>query len=326
MECGTDATFHYEPFSRFRLRRPRVPLCNRDFILERVTSFVDALLRSAGKTYLGVLHCAVVAGRDAELLVCDGQHRFLALQDCFTTHGLDASVAFVIRRCADDAALRAYYRDLNNVFISQDLVLEETAMMILERYKAHLRERYGKHVSHAARPRFPNVNADALATLLLQQVPAPRTYAAFREHADALNAHIGTVLKTAWPKLHDAAVKKEGLFLAFLFAKTDHEYVRTALPKAVRNAAWERAFPHSTQGACSACRRAIDVYNFHAGHIVAAAHGGKAVVENLTPLCACCNTSMGTMNFYDFKSRFFDAVAAPSASDSDVSVVSDASD
>lgn len=333
MQCGRDVTFHYEPFSVFQRRRPRVPLCNRDFISERVASFVTALHSSAGEAYLGPLSCAVIndqrlmdadartdAHMDAELLVCDGQHRFLALRDCYMTRGIDAGVPFFIKRCADDAALRAYYRDLNNVFISQDLVLEETDLVILERFKAHLRAAFGKHVSHAERPRFPNVNADALAALLLQQLPVkPRTYAALREHADVLNAHIGVVLKVSRPALHAAAVKKQGLFLAYLFATTEHEFAHTAVPKAVRNAVWERAFPASSRGTCGACSRAIDVFNFHAGHIVAAACGGAATVDNLTPLCACCNTSMGTMNFHDFKSRFFrascvDGAAAPSAS------------
>lgn len=311
MHCGVDATFHYETFSAFRGRRPRVPLCNRDFIQERVATFVETLIRTNGKAYLGVLHCAVLVGRDEELLVCDGQHRFLALQECLTTHGVDAGVPFVIRKCVDEAALRAYYRDLNNVFISQDLVLEETDLLILERFKAYLQEHYARHVSHAARPRFPNVNADALANVLMQRVPAPRTYAAVLEHADALNTHLGSALKVAWPKLYHAALKKQGLFLAFLFAKTDQECVRAALPKAVRNAVWRRAFPDATQGTCFVCDCAIDAFSFHAGHIVAAAHGGKAVVDNLTPLCACCNTSMGTMNACDFKTRFFPGKCTP---------------
>jgi hypothetical protein len=317
MQCGKDVTFYYEPFSVFQRRRPRVPLCNRDFISERVASFVTALRSSAGEAYLGPLSCAVINDRrssdvdgdadaDAELLVCDGQHRFLALRDCYMTHGIDAGVPFFIKRCADDAALRAYYRDLNNVFISQDLVLEETDLVILERFKAHLRAAFGKHVTHAERPRFPNVNADALAALLLQQLPAkPRTYAALREHADALNVHIGAVLKASRPALYAAAVKKQGFFLAYLFAKTEHDFAHTSVPKAVRNAVWERAFPASSRGTCGACSRAIDVFNFHAGHIVAAACGGTATVDNLTPLCACCNTSMGTTNFHDFKARFF---------------------
>jgi hypothetical protein len=306
MECGAGATFHFEPFSAFQRRRPRVPLCNRDFIAERVAAFVTALRDSGGAAYLGVLHCAVVADAHVdELLVCDGQHRFLALRDCFVAHGLDARVPFVVKRCADAAALRAYYRDLNNVFISQDLVLEETDMVIAERFKAHLRDAFSGHVSHAARPRFPNVNADALTTLLLKQVPAPRTYAAVRAHADALNSHVGAVLQASWPKLYAAATKKQGLFLAFLFCKTDHEFARTALPAAVRNATWKRAFPGSTQGACGVCGCGIDVFSFHAGHIVAAARGGRATVDNLMPLCACCNTSMGTMNVHEFKARFF---------------------
>ena len=44
--------------------------------------------------------------------------------------------------------------------------------------------------------------------------------------------------------------------------------------------------------------------NFHAGHILAEANGGKTTLDNLIPLCALCNTSMGTYNVFDFITKF----------------------
>ena len=52
---------------------------------------------------------------------------------------------------------------------------------------------------------------------------------------------------------------------------------------------------------CDICDKEITVQNFHAGHIIARARGGQTVVENLIPICADCNLSMGTRDAYEYK-------------------------
>jgi hypothetical protein len=44
---------------------------------------------------------------------------------------------------------------------------------------------------------------------------------------------------------------------------------------------------------------------FHAGHIISDKDGGLPVVDNLIPICATCNTSMGSINLYTFKEKYF---------------------
>jgi hypothetical protein len=50
----------------------------------------------------------------------------------------------------------------------------------------------------------------------------------------------------------------------------------------------------------------ITQHNFHCGHVVAEAKGGKVQVSNLRPICAVCNNSMGTMNMMEFALNNFD--------------------
>jgi 5-methylcytosine-specific restriction endonuclease McrA len=51
------------------------------------------------------------------------------------------------------------------------------------------------------------------------------------------------------------------------------------------------------------CCGITDIYqiSFHCGHIVSEHNGGNAQIANLIPICQCCNSSMGTKNFYDFR-------------------------
>jgi hypothetical protein len=83
---------------------------------------------------------------------------------------------------------------------------------------------------------------------------------------------------------------------------------RTAVPKAVKEEVWCRAFGlGSATGHCDACDKEIHILSFHAGHVVANSEGGRAVVDNLVPLCASCNLSQGSRNLKEFK----DELGAP---------------
>jgi hypothetical protein len=58
---------------------------------------------------------------------------------------------------------------------------------------------------------------------------------------------------------------------------------------------------------CLCCKsNSITQHNFHCGHVVAEAHGGMMHVNNLRPICAVCNNSMGTINMQVFAKENFD--------------------
>lgn len=52
------------------------------------------------------------------------------------------------------------------------------------------------------------------------------------------------------------------------------------------------------------CHNRINVFNFEKGHIVSEYRGGTKTVDNLRPICAPCNKSMGTENMVDYMKRF----------------------
>ena len=84
------------------------------------------------------------------------------------------------------------------------------------------------------------------------------------------------------------------------------KYKRKSIPKAVKDKVWD-TYVGITKGTgpCHCCDGVIDSKNFDCGHIVAAANGGENIVENLRPLCATCNKSMGKQNLEDFKQMYF---------------------
>ena len=55
---------------------------------------------------------------------------------------------------------------------------------------------------------------------------------------------------------------------------------------------------------CLCCKKIkISQMNFDCGHIVSEYDGGKAILENLRPICRICNSSMQTENMNEFMER-----------------------
>ena len=95
-------------------------------------------------------------------------------------------------------------------------------------------------------------------------------------------------------------------------------YVRTSIPKKIKNYIFDRDFPKKRYGRCYCCNTKIENTNFHAGHIIAVANGGKNNIHNLRPICALCNSSMGTMNMDEFKEKYFTDLSLDSRSTEEI--------
>lgn len=79
------------------------------------------------------------------------------------------------------------------------------------------------------------------------------------------------------------------------------------IPKSMRIAVWNTYIGEEIgRTKCLVCRHVdITQMNFHCGHVIAEACGGKTCVENLRPICATCNLSMRTMNMNEFSEKYF---------------------
>jgi 5-methylcytosine-specific restriction endonuclease McrA len=81
---------------------------------------------------------------------------------------------------------------------------------------------------------------------------------------------------------------------------------RKPLPSAVRTAVWNK-YIGSSKGEAKCvigCGTTISLSTFHCGHVKSKAKGGDDKIDNLRPICANCNTSMGTMNLNEFIKKY----------------------
>lgn len=79
---------------------------------------------------------------------------------------------------------------------------------------------------------------------------------------------------------------------------------RKPIPKKIRDDLWKKEFYPYMDGVCHCCGNDIDIYNWEAGHIIAAAKGGPDSIDNLRPVCKGCNRSMGTRNMDEYINEY----------------------
>jgi len=83
--------------------------------------------------------------------------------------------------------------------------------------------------------------------------------------------------------------------------------LKLKIPKALRESVWISHSGKVFERACFTpwCQNRINVFDFHTGHNVPESKGGATTLDNLIPLCARCNLSMGNQyTFTEWSSKF----------------------
>jgi 5-methylcytosine-specific restriction endonuclease McrA len=86
------------------------------------------------------------------------------------------------------------------------------------------------------------------------------------------------------------------------------KYKKKAIPKTVKKATWDKWIGKDVGVTkCLCCEhQEIRQFEFHCGHVIAESKGGKTTVDNMRPICAQCNLSMGSMDMNEFKKMYFE--------------------
>jgi hypothetical protein len=87
--------------------------------------------------------------------------------------------------------------------------------------------------------------------------------------------------------------------------KPTHTKHKQSIPKVLKDLCWAKHVGDTVATTkCMCCGvHDIKMNNFHCGHVIPEAHGGQLSVDNLRPICAACNLSMGTENMNAFRIR-----------------------
>jgi len=299
--------FYFEKFSDFLGKKPEIPLCNRDYIEERVNEFYNKLINYNNEInddsipYLNIIHTSLLNNK---LYICDGQHRYYALKKYYDEKKIDFKFSYVMKVCNSKDELRSYFKDLNNIYILHEIILEDDKIDVLERIKVYMKNKYNKHISQSANPRFPNINIDQLVNYLLN-LYGSHNYSTIILKMELLNDKLREEIKISNIDYYNSAISKQGFFIGYLFIKSECDNKRKKIPQAVRNTLWSNSYNDNINGKCYVCNCNITLHNFHAGHKISVKNGGTNNINNLEIICSSCNLSMGIESIEDFKSKYF---------------------
>jgi hypothetical protein len=230
---------------------------------------------------------------------------------------------------------------LNRVYVVSGTLMA-ARRAVLDAFGAAFSARHKAFVSHAQAPRAPNINVSVLKDEMasaedgfLEAFATGAQLAAYVEWVGGVAAEVGDPAVVARARAKSAA---DPMFLRALpgvrgwvsmpaaraWAAGDVRGARglvedaavgarappsaRTLPKAVRMAVWRRWVGEDRAvSACFACGAAILLAReWEAGHVVAKRAGGSDAVDNLRPVCATCNRSMGTRSMTEFRAQFFE--------------------
>ena len=326
-EISHNTKIRIEGFADFLKRNPTIPKIQREYDEDRVKEFYDSITvyrgKLANKKYLerypvpffGPLGIGYYKN---DSLILDGQHRFLAYKQYYT-EAIDQSdkndaafnITYMERICNSRDDLKQYFIDLNNNFNSSAIIIIENELDAKDAIKSHIHSKYKKHISQAAKPRFPNVNLDQVVRYFIDKHGVKDSdgilnYDKIINTLEAVNGDLRDKLRDTDQTKFEEAEKKDGFYIAYLLNDADSPKSRRPLPKKVRTDVWNKHFNEEAySGACKVCKCKITKDDFQCGHIIAVAKGGKDNIGNLAPVCGQCNRGMMTENMDTYIKRFY---------------------
>lgn len=314
---GTKYTISVVKISKIVEKFPQIPTFQRLLNIYRVNEIYNNMLEYS-KKYGGFLAISqlVFAKTSSKYWVLDGMHRLEVYKKLLSEQKVDLDVVCAEINVKDESEARYHFNIINNVIPLPDMpeginidTVKEVSGYFFERYPEIFR------ATPSGRCQRPHININAFqeeVAKLLTRITGTTPTDIIRKIED-INSHKMSEYMTYHFDLFNKARTKGGFYLGietgfeWLYDAYNLETTRAAKPKkktipqTLRISVWNNHIGHDKrEGQCVACKSHIKMENFHCGHIVAEARGGKTELSNLIPLCTTCNLSMGTMNAHEF--------------------------
>ncbi len=309
---GQNYTVHIVPIQKLRKEwNVEIPNFQRTYSEKRVEFFFEQLIEEFEQRSdilcLGTLN--IVKLQD-KYYILDGQHRYLAYCRLEEEYDLEEFTNFrvlvLIRDATSETEMIHYFRQLNTHYVSpefQENIMSDTTLSTSTMLKEYIQTNHASFISHAEKPKYPNVNLDSFVSFVLKRFPE-KTMELFIKENEYMRNHL-QIYETQ--KYHKITQKGTLYYVHVYHSSRASNTERQTIPSSLRRQVWENHC-NSTEtltSECYVCRYKITYHDFECGHILAVANGGRNTLENLRCICRACNSNMGTRSLEDFKNEFF---------------------
>ena len=297
------------------------PDYQRDKLEEHVEEIYEFQLSHYKKygTYL-YFGCITIAICNGEKYLLDGQHRLFSMEKIYNMNEFnDFKVDIEIIECQSMEEMQELFTIINKNIPVKDF-LKNFKKEIAVQLRDYLKMNYSNYISTSQTPRIPNINLenflDEFQKKYEKRLNTFKTDTEFIEWFERENFDHGVYLRTRKDEKIESAITKidsiEGrlrsskkFYLGTYFLRNITSNVSNSLKKKLWNQ-WKLSINNTDEFVpCPCCEsELITGYDFHAGHKISFKNGGATSLDNLIPLCAGCNLSMGTMNYEEYKENF----------------------
>jgi len=277
----------------------------------------------------GAINIHVLEGK---YYLVDGQHRMEALETLYHAHAHNIPFYFLFVHVNTWEELEENYNMINkNTALPDFSCYQDVDKNIPEEVASFFQHEYPTIWSKTSRARRPHVFFNSFQEALAFICAKCDTIKTSEELKDCVmdyNNRCSKWHRTAFRNVNEnvyIAAQEKSFFLGlFCCENEDYRYEwakkiveeatgvhikkessaqrKKKIPKKIKNDAWDRYIGKDVATApCICCRTTmINAKDFVAGHIVSEREGGEVKVENILPVCAGCNSSMGTQNMDSF--------------------------
>jgi hypothetical protein len=291
------------------------------------------LLNNGHCDFHGVINIHHCQETDRCFLV-DGQHRFEALRKLSSTHNVELFVE--IEQVINMDQLINNYNIINKNTPLPEFP-ESIDKNIPEEVAQFFKNKYPDMWSNSRNARRPHIYFNYFQEALgfLTEKLNIKTADELKEIVATKNVELSAWTIDNYPKsrtITEAMMNKctrEQLYLGLyahesedyayqwvkdiVFSKTGERIAKPKkprkanIPKALKMTIWDEYVGKDKRRALCicCCDREIEINNCVYGHIVSEKHGGQANVENLLPICAQCNGSMGAEHMGEYVERSY---------------------
>lgn len=304
----------------FPIEIPNIQRIRDDDKVKEIIAYQQMKLKQTGAfNFIGSINIHYCA-ENQQLYMVDGQHRFEAIKQLCQTINLPVCVEVV--KVSTIQELKENYNMMNKNTPLPEFP-ETIDKTIPERVANHCKQRYPDIWSKSMRAHRPNIFFNYFQEALGVLVERMEIKTVL-ELQTILDEHNEKLSKVTYPDVSEKQMKKcveSGLYFGLYNHVSDeyrYDWVREILnidkaavhgpkqkrgiPKKVRDDSWNKYVGKDKgEAPCLCCRTTtISKSEFHAGHVISEAKCGPATVENLRPICAGCNLSMGTRDMREF--------------------------
>ena len=301
---------------------------NEQHVKELIMSFEKSIKETKAIKYCSsVPHIGITP--QGKKYIIDGQHRINAFKTICTKYKNAFDTLVLYEQCDTEKELKEAWDRSNTVWsqidpVGGDIPQVPRSKVVEKLWNERLIQYNGTKgmISRSEKPQRPHLNENDFLRKLTTV-----TFSSYEELETMFNNANQSIKNSTlcvnfkehtpdkWIKCekYDCFIGLVKDFTNYMTLNIDPKAVdynekrkKKPIPKAVKDALWKKYHGDNGVAKCFVCEDTeIRMTAFHAGHIISDKDGGLPVVDNLIPICATCNTSMGSINLYTFKEKYF---------------------